>query len=304
MFTLPSQFHTPPPLQPGDRLCVVSTSGSLRELDSFNQGCELWRQWGFEVIVLDAAKAQAGYLAGDDAHRRAALTEAWQDPQVKGILCSRGGYGSARLLEGWTGFATTAPKWLIGFSDVTGILWSLAKAGIVGVHGPVLTTVTDEPDWSLTRLKALLTGQPLPALTGQSWQGGKAQGRLIVANLTVATHLLGTPWEPDWQGVILAIEDVGEAPYRIDRMLTQWRLSGALDKPAGIALGRFSGCEAPAGFPSWTVEEALADRLEGLSIPIVSGLPFGHDGANAALPVGGWVELDGDQGMLTILPVS
>jgi muramoyltetrapeptide carboxypeptidase len=114
----------------------------------------------------------------------------------------------------------------------------------------------------------------------------------------VATHLLGTPILPPLDGAILALEDVTEAPYRIDRLLTQWRMSGMLHKVKGIALGRFSRCYPPQNVPSWTVEEVLCDRLTDLDIPIVSELPFGHDGVNAALPVGGEVELDGDQGTL------
>ena len=123
-------------------------------------------------------------------------------------------------------------------------------------------------------------------------------GPLIVANLTVATHLLATPLLPCLQGAILALEDVTEAPYRIDRLLTQWRLSGQLSQLAGIALGRFSRCHAPPGYSSWPVEQVLQDRLADLKIPIVSELPFGHDGPNLALPLGAGVELDGMTGSL------
>ena len=124
--------------------------------------------------------------------------------------------------------------------------------------------------------------------------------RCCQGNLTVATHLLGTSLQPDLTDVILAFEDVAEVPYRIDRMLTQWRLCGAFSKVRGIALGRFSRCQAPAGIPSFTVEEVLRDRLGDLGIPVVSGLPFGHDGANAVLPVGVSAQLDGDQGTLSV----
>lgn len=300
MFNLPPRFRRPQPLQPGDRLTVISTSGSLREFEDFNRGVELWRSWGYEIDFSAGYQAQDGYLAGSDQDRRENLRAAWLDPNCRGILCSRGGYGSARLLEDWE-WPAGEPKWLLGFSDVTGILWSLAKAGVESLHGPVLTTLADEPDWAQTRLRNYLTGMPLEPLTGKGWGGGKSRGRLMVANLTVATNLLGTPWQPNWRDVILAIEDVTEAPYRIDRMLTQWRLSGCLSSLAGLAIGRFSRCDAPAGFPSWTVEAVLGDRLGDLQIPIVSDLPFGHDGPNAVLPVGAWVELDGDGGSLTCL---
>ena len=239
-------------------------------------------------------------MAGTDDQRRTGLETGLKHPDYKAILCGRGGYGGARLLEQWL-WPPTPPKWLIGFSDVTSLLWSLAQNGIPGgIHGPVLTSLANEPDWSVQRMFDWVEGRPLAPLKGQGWGHGIAQGRLIPGNLTVATHLLGTPLQPDLTNVILAIEDVAEAPYRIDRMLTQWRLCGALKAVKGIALGRFSRCEAPAGIPSFTVEEVLRDRLGDLGIPIVSDLPFGHDGVNAVLPVGVLARIDGEQGTLTV----
>jgi muramoyltetrapeptide carboxypeptidase len=203
------------------------------------------------------------------------------------------------LLEDWR-WQTGEPKWLIGFSDITSLLWSLMTVGVSGVHAPLLTTIAAEPAWSVQRLMDWVQGRSLPPLHGKGWGGGTAQGILLPANLTVATHLLHTPIQPDLQGVILALEDVSEAPYRIDRMLTQWRLSGAFQAINGIALGRFSQCQPPANIPSFTVEEVLRDRLADLGVPIVSDLPFGHDGVNAALPVGMMARLDGDRGELRV----
>jgi muramoyltetrapeptide carboxypeptidase len=289
----------PPPLQPGDRLWVMLPSGTLRETEAFERGVEIWRSRGYEVDLCPTYNHRWGYLAGTDAERRQALEDGWKNPDYKAVLCGRGGYGGARLLEDWT-WPSGAPKWLIGFSDVTSLLWSLSCQGISGVHGPVLTTLADEPEWSLNRLFDWLEGWPVEPLQGKGWGHGTATGLLLPANLTVATHVLFTALQPNLEGVILALEDVGEAPYRLDRMLTQWRMSGMLSKVEGIALGRFSDCEAPAGVPSLTVEEVLRDRLGNLNIPIVSGLPFGHQGENAALPVGVKVVLDGDLGTLSI----
>ncbi|MGL5881039.1 MAG: LD-carboxypeptidase, partial [Xenococcaceae cyanobacterium] len=150
------------------------------------------------------------------------------------------------------------------------------------------------------RLFDWVEGRPLPPLQGTGWGGGVVTGVLLPANLTVATHLLGTSIQPDFDDVILALEDVTEAPYRIDRLLTQWRLSGAFTKVKGIALGRFSRCEPPANISSLTIEEVLCDRLSDLNLPIVSDLPFGHDGVNAALPVGISATLDADIGQLIV----
>ncbi len=292
-------FCQPPlPLQPGDLLRVIAPSGALREMEAFELGVEIWRSHGYRVELSAVVNAQWGYLAGTDSDRRSQLLSAWKDPDCRGILCARGGYGSARILEDWV-WPPENSKWLIGFSDITALLWSLSLKGISGVHGPVLTTLASEPDWSIQRLFDSVEGRPLAPLNGTGWGGGIATGILLPANLTVATHLLGTPIQPQMDSVILALEDVTEAPYRIDRQLTQWRLSGALSKIRGIALGRFSRCEPPPNIPSLTIDEVLRDRLGDLNIPIVSNLPFGHDGPNAALPVGVLVQLDADKSILT-----
>lgn len=294
--------QSPLPLEPGDLLRVIAPSGTLRdgEWERFHAGVDLWRSQSYRVEFCPGYEGRWGYLAGSDRDRRQQLQIALTDPACRGILCARGGYGGARLLEDWT-WPQGEPKWLIGFSDITSLLWSLSREQISGVHGPLLTTLAAEPDWSQKRLFHWVEGRPIPPLQGQGWGGGTATGALLPANLTVATHLLGTLAQPHLDGVILALEDVTEAPYRIDRMLTQWRMSGALSGVRGIALGRFSQCDPPQTAPSLTVEEVLRDRLGDLGIPVVSDLPFGHDGPNAALPVGLTVELDGDRGTLTYL---
>ncbi|WP_421657644.1 S66 peptidase family protein [Leptothermofonsia sp. ETS-13] len=290
----------PPPLKPGDRLHVIAPSGALRELETFHKGVEVWRSRGYQVELTPGFRDRWGYLAGSDDNRRQQLMTALQDPACRGILCARGGYGGARLLEDWA-WPCSAPRWLIGFSDVTSLLLSLYQQRISGVHGPLLTTLAAEPDWSIDRLFNWVEGRPLEPLKGVGWGGGQTVGPLLPMNLTVATTLLATPIQPDFAGAILAFEDVGEAPYRIDRMLTQWRLGGFFTQVKGIALGRFSQCEPPANIPSFTVEEVLRDRLSDLGIPIVSNLPFGHDGVNATLPVGVQVGLDGDGGVLSFI---
>ncbi|MGA9382046.1 MAG: LD-carboxypeptidase [Phormidium sp.] len=301
----------PAPLQPGDLLQVIAPSGALREMSALEKGVEIWREHGYQIQICDSITERWGYLAGQDQHRRYQLKEAWFNPNVKGILCARGGFGSTRLLEDWrwgeknpnpvgqASCLSSPPKWLIGFSDVTALLWSLGKEGISGVHGPMLTTIANEPEWSIERLFDWVEGRSLKPLQGLGWGGGKVSGVLLPANLTVATHLLGTPLQPEFDGVILALEDVTEFPYRIDRQLTQWRMSGNFSKVKGIALGRFSRCEAPPNIPSLAIEEVLRDRLWDLNIPIVSELPFGHDGPNATLPLGILAELDADAGVLS-----
>ncbi len=287
-------------LKPGDRLRVVLPSGALRERTSFEQGVEVWRSRGYDIDINFEVERRWGYLAGTDEQRRQQLFEALYDPTCRGILCGRGGWGCARLLEDWH-WNWSSPKWLIGFSDITSLLLSLAQQGVSGVHGPLLTTISNEPVWSLQRLFDWVEGRPLPPLKAKGWNQRVARGVLLPINLTVATSLIGTPIQPDFNNAILAIEDVGESPYRIDRMLTQWRLAGLLKQIKGIAIGRFSQCDAPVHIPSFTVMEVLRDRLGDLDIPVVSDLPFGHDGVNAALPMGVMAELDAAQGSLTLL---
>jgi muramoyltetrapeptide carboxypeptidase len=292
----------PLPLQPGDLLQVIAPSGALREREALETGMAIWRDRGYRLELVPGYDDRWGYLAGTDDGRQQQFVTALQHPESRGILCVRGGWGGARLLENLTmpAFQSLAltPKWLVGFSDITSLLWALSQRGIAGLHAPLLTTIGQEPEWSLQRLFDCVQGKPLAPLQGEGWGQGQAEGLLLPANLTVATHLLGTALQPDLAGVILAIEDVGEAPYRIDRMLTHWRMAGALKSVAGIAIGRFSGCAPPQGYSSFSVAEILRDRLLDLGVPIVAALPFGHDGENATLPVGVPVILDGDAGVL------
>ena len=178
------------------------------------------------------------------------------------------------------------------------------------IHGPLVTSLATEPEWSRERLRDLLFGLPLADLQGVGWSGGTATGPLLAGNLTVATHLLGTRHLPHLQGAILVLEDVGEAPYRLDRLLTHWRLCGALQQLAGIGFGRFTGCDDPEGEPGeagseparrFTAEQVLRDRTADLGIPVVAGLPVGHEPGNAALPLGVRARLDGQRGLLQIL---
>ena len=305
-----NQFKVPPLLQPGDLVMVISPSGALKETEAFKRGMAIWRSRGYQVELGSNYQSCYGYLAGSDRQRRKDLATAWHHPECKAIIAVRGGYGGARLLEDWSWQQESievekerkticAPKWIIGFSDVTSLLWSLATVGVSSLHAPVLTSLAAEPDWAIARMFNYLETGQIDPLQGKPGAGGQASGILLPANLTVATHLLKTPAQPNFSGAILALEDVTEYPYRIDRMLTQWRMMGVFKQIKGIALGRFSRCEPYPGSNSWSITEVLRDRLEDLQIPLVYDLPFGHDGANAALPVGQRVKLNGNTGVLS-----
>lgn len=291
-------YQLPPLLQPGDLIMAIAPSGSIKETDALEQGIAVWKNRGYRVKLGKNHQSCCGYLAGSDRQRRADLAEAWNNPECNAIIAVRGGYGGARLLEEWS-WSIEQKKWLIGFSDVTSLLWSLATVNISSLHAPVLTTLASEPQWALARMFDYLETGKIEQLQGKPGGGGEAVGILLPANLTVATHLLKTSLQPNLNGVIIALEDVTEYPYRIDRMLTQWRMMGVFKQIKGIALGRFSRCEPYPGTKSWTITEVLRDRLEALNLPLVYNLPFGHDGENAVLPVGQTVKLDGNKGILS-----
>ena len=297
----------PAPLQPGDRVQMVAASSALigdAALARLAAGISVLEGWGLEVKRPPLVGRSWGYLAGRDQERRGDLEAA----AMRGadlLACVRGGWGAARLLEQPLALPC---RWLLGFSDVTSLLWAQLAQGQGGaIHGPLLTTLGAEPAWSQERLRAVLFGETLAPLQGEGWVGGSAKGPLLAANLTVATHLLGTPHLPDLRGAILVLEDVGEAPYRIERMLTHWRLSGALRQLAGLGFGSFEGCEEAdnrAGEPDshrFSVEQVLRERSLDLELPVVAHLPVGHSPGNAALPLGCTARLDGGRGYLKLL---
>jgi muramoyltetrapeptide carboxypeptidase len=294
-------INFPPSLVPSQKICVVAPSGALYECEKFQKGVQVWRDRGYKVEIPAAIDAACGYLAGDDNFRRQQLISAWNDPECAAIVCARGGYGATRLLEQWSWQdLQPQPKWLIGFSDITALLWAwLANLGIGGLHAPLLTTIATEPDWSLDEMFGWLEGKiKHQKLTGTGW-GNVAEGVLLPGNLTVATHLLNTSLCPSLDGVILAFEDTGEAPYRVDRMLTYWRMSGAFDRVKGIALGQFDHTPLPEHRPNWSMEKVWRDRLGDLNIPIVTDLQFGHDGVNLPLAAGCHARIDGVAGELS-----
>ena len=284
-----------PPLQRGSKVAIVASSSALSDDVGLKAGQALLESWGLNCLPGNVVGRHWGYLAGRDEHRRQDLARS-----ASLLACARGGWGAARLLEPKINWQ---PGWLLGFSDVTALLWSRLAAGYGGnIHGPLLTTLAAEPLWSQERLRQLLFGEPLPNLKGEGLGGGSVCGPLIAANLTVASHLLGSGHVPELKGAILILEDVGEAPYRIDRMLTHWRLCGLLQQLAGIGFGSFEGCcdEEAATDQTFTLEQVLKERTADLNIPRVMNLPVGHRPGNAALPLGQTARLDGDEGSLSL----
>jgi muramoyltetrapeptide carboxypeptidase len=290
----------PPPLRRGDVVRIVAPSGPF-DPDAFEKGLGVLRdRLGLVPRMRDDIVSRRGYLAGDDARRLAELHEAASDTEARAIWCARGGYGAMRLLPRLEAARLFhPPKVFVGFSDITALHALLNRNGLVTVHGPVVTQLGRLGPAALEHLEGLLFGgsapladrralQPPPGrglLAGATLRPGMGSGPLLGGSLTVLSHLCGTPWQPRFAGAVVFLEDVGERPYRLDRMLTQLRLSGALDRLAGIALGQFTQCDEPdqAG-----IDVARQVAWE-LGVPAVEGVPAGHEDENFALPLGSMV---------------
>ncbi len=293
----------PRQLVPGATLGIAAPAGPV-DPERLARGVARLREQGFRVRQRGDLTARRGYLAGDDARRAAELHELWSDPAVDGIVCARGGYGCARILSHLdAGLVRAARKPLVGYSDVTSLLlWQARCAGLAGFHGPMLDRPDDlDPD-CLRALGELLTGtRALPfVLRGRAGLPGQAEGRLVGGSLSLLAASAGTAWALQAAGAILVIEEIGERPYRIDRMLQQLLAARALDGVVGVAVGALTGCEDDR-FPAPSALEVVLEVLALLRVPVVCGLPIGHDRCNQPWPVGARATLDGQRGELRIL---
>ncbi|MBU0514075.1 MAG: LD-carboxypeptidase [Proteobacteria bacterium] len=279
------------------RIAIAAPSSAFSP-EKFEAGLTIVRNMGLSVRVDEAVRARDGFLAGDDALRAAHLRSLLQDDSVDFIWCARGGFGAARTLSLVDDeLIRTGQKTLLGFSDATVLLGRWSSLGGPAWHGPVVTQVPDLDEESLTALIDLLRGRETPkSFMGTGLIAGRAEGVLLGGNLASLASVVGTPIEPDLSGTILLLEEVNEAPYRIDRMLTQLELSGRLPKIAGAAVGHFVDCGEEAA-----VEAVLKRRLGTLGAPVVRGLPFGHGSVNWPVRLGSRAVLDGGAGTLELL---
>ncbi len=272
---------------------------------------------GFKVRLGRHVRRRLGFLAGTDRERAADLMAMFADRRVDAIVCVRGGYGTGRLLPLLDYRTIRAhPKILVGYSDVTALhcaLWR--EAGLVSFHGPMLNpdfAHANMPAFTLESFLRVLT-QPTAAgsitngyraRTTEVLRAGAARGQLMGGNLSLLCSMVGTRWQPPFRGRILFFEDVGEPPYRFDRMLTHLLNAGLLQQVAGIAIGINRGCADPQAARGreyrQTLQDVLQDRLLPLKVPVVMGLPFGHVAHNATLPLGVRARLDGQAGDLVL----
>nr|WP_037559139.1 LD-carboxypeptidase [Spirillospora albida] len=299
-----------PRLRPGDRVAVVAPSGPA-DPARLEAGRALLRSLGLKVVtgahVLDRAglgdpeRNGPGRLAGPDADRAADLMDAWCDPRVRAVVCARGGYGATRVLDhlDWAALAAAGPKMLHGSSDITALHAAFgARLGITTSFGPMPAgTLAAEPGDGATLggLRAALFGDvPAPLSGTHALVPGRAEGPLTGGTLTLLTALLGTPYAPPpAAGRVVFLEDVAEAPYRVDRMLVQLLQSGWFGGCAGIVLGSWEGCGDPA-----ELADVLAARLGPLGVPVLAGVAAGHGPRQLTLELGAPVLLDA--GALTL----
>lgn len=294
----------PPRLRPGDTVAVPAPAGPVPR-DGFQAGLARLSQ-RYKVVFDEQLFEREGYLAGDDARRAEELNRYLRDPDVRAILPARGGYGVMRILDQLDADALRRdPKLIVGFSDLTALLAWAIKAQVRPVHGPMLVQLGTLPPEDVTWLYRLLEevepAGELPAELARVGNrgGGTLEGRLVGGNLELVSRLCGTPWHLDLGASVFLIEDVGERPYRVDRMLTQLKLAGALDAVRAVAVGDFTRCEEPDGTPP-DVGAVIAERLAAFDLPALSGLPVGHGTRNLALPMGARCAVDLGRGRLVL----
>jgi muramoyltetrapeptide carboxypeptidase len=284
----------PKKLRSGDKIAIVAPASSfLRE--EFDKGIAEIERLGFEPVFAESVFAQhGGYLSGEGKVRAHAFLEAWRDPSVRALIAVRGGYGSVHVLP----FLDKedlrkTPKAFVGYSDLTSLLTYLTgRCGVVSFHGPMLDRRLGSGIDAYDRdsfVRALTSPEPLGELSApqlETFCKGEAAGPLMGGTLVQLVASLGTPYafNPP-NGYVLFLEDVGERPFRIDRMITQLRLAGVLDRASAIILGEFVDCDEPRGEPS--ARGVLADLLKDFNGPVVHGFPSGHTrGALVTLPFG------------------
>ncbi|MHA7837048.1 MAG: S66 peptidase family protein [bacterium] len=295
-------LRRPRAVRPGARIAIAAPAGPV-EPEALARGRKALERLGFETVVRDDILDREGYLAGSDERRAAELMQHVLDPGVDAILCARGGYGCHRIVDALDPDAfRSAAKPLVGYSDITTLLlWQRRRAGLIGIHGPMLERRAGLEGESASALVRMLQGTgPHARYVGAPLSAGWGEGRLVGGSLSVCVASLGTPWELDTRDAILMLEDVTELPYRVDRMLQQLRAAGKLDRVAGVALGGFTDCEDER-YPEIPLGRLIEEVLGGLGVPVVVGLPFGHVDDNRPWPVGGRAALDGARGELELL---
>lgn len=311
-----TQILLPKAIKKGDTLGLISPSAATSDRMQFTFAKEALEALGFNVKVGENLTSRRGHLAGTDQERAQDLNNMFGDPEVKGIVCIRGGSGASRILPLIDyELIKKNPKPLMGYSDITALHCAIQRqTGLVTFHGP-----NGSGSWNSFNVKrfeqlffekAKITykneeskADDLVIKTNriQTLTGGIAEGRILGGNLTVLTALSGTPYYPDFQDAILFIEDIGEDPYKIDRMMSTLQLNGTLSKIKGFIFGQCTDCEPGGGYGSLSVDTVLDDYILPLGIPAYSGAMIGHLPKQFIIPVGTSVKIDANEGTIELI---
>lgn len=295
----------PPPVKPGDCIGLFFPAGPVVDQERFDKSLHLLHELGFCTKYFPAVLDAHQYLAANDSSRVDEFNSMWADPEVHAMMAVRGGYGCLRMMP-FLDLDTLRgnPKLVIGFSDLTVLLNSLAAhAGIITLHGPVLTSLASSDAESIDSFVSQLTGNPVSDKKIDDLEilrGGTGTGITRGGNLTTIAHLLGTPWEIPCKGTLLFLEDIGEPMYKIDRILTQLYVSGRLDHLSGLILGKFdSNTDKDI---NQQLQEDVWNRVLELTnhtdYPMWGNFPVGHLDINHTLPIGAMATMDSTAGVL------
>jgi muramoyltetrapeptide carboxypeptidase len=290
----------PPRLKKGDTVAIVAPAGTVEQKDEFNNSVTVIERMGFQVRYEESIFQPIRYLAGDDYSRAEKLMLAFEDDAIKAIMGLRGGYGCSRLIPHLQfDRLRHNPKLFTGFSDLTTLHLLFGRYfGWITFHGPMAAKpgIGSIPTEQESHLLSLWTDpgyKPILKLPRvESWNPGRAEGRLTGGCLSTIISSIGTPYEIDTDGAILFLEDVGEPPYRLDRMITHLNLAGKFQSLAGILLGNFHDCEPAQG--NYSSRDVLKEILQPLQIPILANFPAGHGSENWAIPLGIRIRIDAD----------
>jgi muramoyltetrapeptide carboxypeptidase len=288
----------PPRLRHGDTIGIVAPASHFN-LEKFNKGIAILESMGFHTSVHEKLFNKKGYFAGSDLERAEMVNSYFEDSDIKAIICARGGYGSIRTLSMLDyKIIQKNPKIFVGFSDVSAVLSTLyLNCGLVTIHGPTVTTLGNSDDRTKNSLLSMITSEEkleIAIESGITIRPGSASGPVLGGNLNTLCHLLGTRFQPDFKESILFLEDRGEAPYRIDRMLSQMKLAACFNGLAGFILGTFDDCGDPQD-----IIRIIGDIFKDDKIPILAGLEVGHGKRNLAIPTGLHATLNADLKVLT-----
>jgi muramoyltetrapeptide carboxypeptidase len=298
-------MQLPSPLSTGARVALVAPAGPLRSEQELQAAISHATSLGWEPIVAQHALSRHGYLAGTDEQRANDFNAALCDDGVDGIWCLRGGYGAMRILDALDYDAMRRnPRPLLGYSDITALHCAVnVRCGVVSYHAPTARgELTEFSRASLVRAVVEQVDSCGSAPLARTLRSGRATGRLVGGNLALLAALAGTPYAPDYTNAILVLEDVGEANYRLDRMLQQLRLAGAFDRLAGIAFGQFTEGADETDTESCSLDEIMLHVVDAARVPAVAGIPLGHISDQWTIPLGARAELDADARTLHVMP--